>query len=81
MKYEGNSLLGIISGDYKFIQTTRPELYYLSTDPAETINLVAQHEQRGRILQERLKQLLEQTVRSDKTDSRAELDTESRKRL
>ena len=80
--YGANPLLGIVTSDnWKYIQTTRPELYYLSTDPAETINLVAQHEQRGRILQDRLKQLLEQTVRSDKTDSRAELDTESRKRL
>ena len=80
--YGANPLLGVVTSDnWKYIQTTRPELYYLSTDPAESINLQAQQEQRGRIFQDHLKQLLEQTVRKDKTDSRTELDAKARKRL
>ena len=80
--YGTNPLLGVVTSDnWKYIQTTRPELYNLSTDPGESINLLIQQEQRGRILQDRLKQLLEQTVRKDESDSRTELDAEARKRL
>lgn len=36
-------LRSLIDGDWKYIQTTRPELYRLSDDPRETQNLAAQN--------------------------------------
>ncbi|MHC4456465.1 MAG: sulfatase-like hydrolase/transferase [Planctomycetota bacterium] len=80
-RYNGNSLLGVVTNRYKYIQTTRPELYDLTKDPHETNNLIKLQAQRGRILKGRLKQILEQTVRKDELDSRMELDARSREQL
>ncbi len=80
MKYEGNSLLGIISGDYKYIQTTRPELYNLAKDPQELHDIAADQPQRVRILQDTLKQLLDD-ISTGGEDGNVELDPETLSRL
>ena len=80
-KYGGNSLLGVVTDEFKYIQTTRPELYDLVKDPREMNNLVKKQPQRARILQDRLKQILEQSVRKDDSESKLELDEQARKRL
>jgi len=80
-KYQCNSLLGVTTDRWKYIQTTRPELYDLADDPEETNNLVGEQPQRARIMQDRLKQILEQTVRKGPPDSKMELDEEAKKRL
>ena len=79
-KYGGNSLLGLITGGYKYIQTTRPELYDLINDPTESVNLLAGQSQRGRIMQDQLKQILEESV-LEEIESSLELDTEAIKKL
>ena len=38
--YGANSLLGVIVDGWKYIETTRPELYDLRNDPAEAVNLL-----------------------------------------
>jgi len=80
-RYKGNSLLGVITERWKYIQTTRPELYDLLSDPGEIFNLAEKLPQQARILQSRLKQILEQTVGKSKTEAKVELDEEGRKRL
>ncbi len=80
-KYGGNSLLGILSKPWKYIQTTRPELYDLANDPNEQDNLIDQQPHRARILQDGLKQILEQNVRKDQPDREFELDEAARRRL
>jgi len=80
-KYNANSLLGVVTDRWKYIQTTRPELYDLAQDRQESNNLMKQQLQHGRILLDRLRQILEQTVREDESDSKVILDEESRKRL
>ena len=80
-KYQCNSLLGIVSNRFKYIQTTRPELYDLSKDAHELNNLVNQQQQLGRVLQDRLKQILEEQVRGAGSDSKFALDSESKARL
>jgi arylsulfatase A-like enzyme/TPR repeat protein len=75
-KYEANSLLGIMSKQWKYIQTTRPELYDLQKDPGEQTNLVEAEPQRARILKDRLAQILAQTVRQEKGQEEAPLDGE-----
>jgi tetratricopeptide (TPR) repeat protein len=80
-KYEANSLLGLVSKRWKYIQTTRPELYDLQKDPGEQTNLVETQPQRARILKDRLAQLLDQTVRQEKDREEAPLDTQTLKHL
>jgi arylsulfatase A-like enzyme/Tfp pilus assembly protein PilF len=79
-KYGGNSLLGLIDDRYKYIQTTRPELYDLINDPKEADDLIARQQGRARILQDKLKQILEESV-LENTQSGLELDTKALEKL
>ncbi|MBN1765652.1 MAG: sulfatase-like hydrolase/transferase [Sedimentisphaerales bacterium] len=76
-----NSLLGVVSGDWKYIQTTRPELYNWRADSFEQHNLIAEQNPRARIMQDRLQQILESQIQHDISESRFILDDETRKRL
>jgi arylsulfatase A-like enzyme len=80
-KYEANSLLGIVSKRFKYIQTTRPELYDLQNDPAEKTNLVEADPHRARILKDRLAKILEKSVRKGKPANDTPLDAEILKHL
>ena len=64
-QYGTSPLLGLVGKQWKYIQTTRPELYDLQKDPGEQTNLVDVHSQRARILKDRLSQILERTVRQE----------------
>ncbi len=79
--YKINPLLGIVTDRYKYIQTTRPELYDLIEDPGEENNLIKQQPQRARILQNRLKEILEETVRNPGSENEMVMDELSRRRL
>jgi tetratricopeptide (TPR) repeat protein len=79
-RYNASSLLGVVTDRFKYIQTTRPELYDVVEDPNETNNLAEQKPHRARILQDRLKQILEQTVRTGASES-VELDDHALSRL
>ena len=80
-KYDASALLGLMSKRWKYIQTTRPELYDLQKDPGEQTNLVEAQPHRARILKDRLAQILEQTVRQGEGQEDTPLDAESLKRL
>ncbi len=80
-KYDLNSLLGLASTQWKYIQTTRPELYDLEKDPGEQTNLVEAQPRRARILKNRLAFILEQTVRQGEGQEDAPLDAESLRHL
>ena len=73
-KYDANTLLGLIGERWKYIQTTRPELYDLQEDPGEQINLAEIQPQRADIFKERLAQLLEQVVSQKKSQGDMSLD-------
>ena len=73
-KYNCNTLLALTSDRYKYIQTSRPELYDLIENPAESNNLIAldpnlvawgAQSKRSRLLRGRLQQIIEQTVKLD----------------
>ena len=78
--YNANPLLGIVSDKFKYIQTTKPELYDLQNDPNETRNLVDKMKNQARIMQHELKQILKQQVRIN-NQSKLQLDQNARKRL
>ena len=80
-RYNACSLLGIVTDRFKYIQTTRPELYDLIQDPQEKNNLVMNDPQRARILKDKLSQILKQFVYKGESDSKLQLDTEARRRL
>ena len=76
-----NSLLGIVNNRFKYIQTTRPELYDLIKDPTESNNLVETQQQRASIMKDTLAQVLEQSLRKDAIDSEIVLDPQAIKSL
>ncbi|NQV35896.1 MAG: tetratricopeptide repeat protein, partial [Phycisphaeraceae bacterium] len=80
-KYEANSLLGLVSRQWKYIQTTRPELYDLQEDPEEQTNLIETHPQQARSLKDHLSHVLEQTVRQREDQADVPLDPELLKHL
>ena len=80
-KYDANSLLGILNDRYKYIQTTRPEMYDLITDPTESNNLLEQQPQRARIMKDRLAHILEQSVRQPSPDDTTAVDPQTIQRL
>lgn len=80
-KYKANGLLGIIANNFKYIQTTRPELYDIVKDPQESANLAASQPQRVRILQDQLKQILDQQLRRNNSEADLSISDQTRKNL
>jgi len=80
-KYGGNSLLGVVGDRYKYIQTTRPELYDIQLDPAESENLIPLRPDLARMLRGQLKQTLEENVRKLKSGVMPVPDEETIRRL
>lgn len=81
-RYKANSLLGIVNDKYKYIQTTRPELYDMVNDYPESINLVETYDKISHLLKGRLGNILDDTLASKgKKDSKMELDAETLRQL
>ena len=73
-KYNAASLLSVISGDWHYIQTTKPEIYNRVKDPFETNNLIDKEQKRARVMQFQLKEILDASV----MDIDTSLDTDSK---
>ena len=81
-RYKANHLLGLVTDRWKYIQTTRPELYDLQNDPRERSNVIEDDPQRAKFLKGRLVELLSQSTNlGQKSSSRMNLDALSRKQL
>ena len=80
-KYHANPLLGIVDDRYKYIETTRPELYDLPYDPFETDNLVEAQPNIARQMQGKLQQIIEDAKSCKKTGTVRGLDIETLSRL
>lgn len=78
--YGAESLAGVVTNRYKYIQTTRPELYDLFEDPREKDNVIKEQSQRAQTLRDSLMAMLIKENDSD-SDGRMSLDAESLKRL
>ena len=79
--FECNSLLGVIERDWKYIQTTRPELYNVANDRAEVNNLVEQESRRARLMKGKLQVIVEEQVYKSETTKQKEYDAESIEQL
>ncbi len=79
--YGCNPILGLINRRFKYIETTRPELYDLVEDPLEENNLVEKEAKRARLMKEQLKILVDELICGHQIEGRITLDEESRRRL
>jgi choline-sulfatase len=79
-KYNANSLLGVVTDEYKYIHTTRPELYDLLNDPNELSNIAGEQPDRLQAMDTALSQILAEATQPQ-ANSRAGLDEETRQRL
>ena len=79
-KYGGNALVGIVTDRWKFIHTTRAELYDLTADPREQTNLVQAQPGEAARLQDLLKQMLT-AQRRDVSARQSDIDPEVERKL
>ncbi len=79
--YDAAPLFGVVSDDWKYIQSTRPELYDLRNDPKELSDISTQQKQRSRLLQGKIKEILEQRTHGTSDNSKLDLDKESMAKL
>ncbi len=80
-KHNANALLGVVTAGWKYIETTRPELYDLINDPVEGNNLIAEEPKRAHLLREHLRMKLENKPEQTDPNSKSKLDDQTRKRL
>ncbi len=80
-KYGANSLMGVVTDRYKYIQTTQPGLYDLPTDPAELKNLAEEQSNRARIMQDSLRRIIEESGRNNPDKANEASDAETLQRL
>lgn len=73
-------LLGVIRGDWKYIQAPRPELYALGADPRERTNLVDHRADQARSMLASLETIIAATSTGG-TEALATMDPETRRRL
>ena len=59
IKYNANPLCGLVTSDWKFIHTTRPELYNLQDDAGESRNLVDHDPDQADSMLKQLQELLQ----------------------
>lgn len=79
--YGASSLLGVIVDRWKYIETSRPELYDLRNDPGETANLLQKESARADAMGKELKRIVALGLRPPEPGSGADLDTSARERL
>ncbi len=80
-KYGCNPLFGVVQGQWKYIETTKPELYKITQDPDESKNLVESEPERAQLLRSQLKRILSEQSYLGEEDSKATLDQTSLQRL
>ncbi|KPK76037.1 MAG: hypothetical protein AMJ79_08610 [Phycisphaerae bacterium SM23_30] len=80
-KFGCNPLLGAVTEQWNYIQTTHPELYNFRQDPLEANNLIEKESQRARLMQSNLQEMVTQIVTVSQGDNTLEMDEETRKQL
>ncbi|MCK4999453.1 MAG: sulfatase-like hydrolase/transferase, partial [Anaerohalosphaera sp.] len=80
-QYKCNPLLAVVEGSWKYIYTTKEELYDLKNDPAEKNNLARTQSKRAALMQKNLQLILDDNLHSDQTDTSLKLDKSTIDRL
>jgi tetratricopeptide (TPR) repeat protein len=79
--YGAAALLGVIEDGWKYIESSRPELYDLRHDPGETLNLIQKESAKAELLGKELKHVLATAVKTARPAEAAGLDADARQRL
>ncbi len=79
--YGGNPLFGLLRKRWKYILTTRPELYDLDADPAEATNLATERADKRVAMDEALRATIERSARKSAPDSSADRDDEALRKI
>ena len=80
-RYGANALMALTTDRYKYIQSTRPELYDIVQDPNEQNNLFEQQPERGAAFEYQLQQVLEQALAKNTAGNRMGLTAQDLYRL
>ncbi|MFC1849574.1 sulfatase-like hydrolase/transferase [candidate division CSSED10-310 bacterium] len=80
-RFDANPLFGLINNEWKYIMTTRPELYELNQDPRESNNLITTIPQKGNSFQSSLEHILSQARAGKNPDNKFTLDQVERQQL
>ncbi len=80
-KYDFGPFTGVVDNRWKYIHTSKPELYDLVEDPGETKNLIEDQVQRVGIIQKQLKMILENNEFKDVLAGDVNPSAETLKRL
>ncbi len=79
--YGASSLLGVIVDRWKYIETSRPELYDLRSDPLESVNLLQREPARANAMGKEIKGIVATALRPQGSNNDAALDPAARERL
>jgi len=79
--YNTNVLLGLIGRRWKYIRTTRPELYDLQVDPGEQHNFAETERGRCRVMDDALEAMVRELVAASVGSDAEALSDEARERL
>lgn len=80
-RYGANALMALTTDRYKYIQSTRPELYDIVQDHNEQNNLFEHQPERGASFEHQLQQVLEQTLAKDAAGNQVVLTAQELYRL
>lgn len=76
--YGARPIFGLLTDEYKYIHTTRPELYDLASDPEESVNVLDAHPRIAEGMKRRLAEILSE---AEEHEAGASADEETRRRL
>lgn len=80
-KFELGPFFGLINDRWHYIHSSEPELFEFKLDPYETKNSLAQHAGQGRLMYDKIKLILQSSIRENIKDSKIEIDDETVSRL
>jgi arylsulfatase A-like enzyme/Tfp pilus assembly protein PilF len=80
-KFDTGPLLGLVSGRWKYIHSSEPELYDLYQDPHETRNLLNLQSQQVLTMREQLRSIVQDTSFDNITRNEIVMDDETRRKL
>lgn len=78
--YGWSELVGLVDGDWKYIQAPKPELYNLKDDPGENINALGRESGQAREMRSRLQEIIAASS-SKLASAKRELTSEEREKL
>jgi len=80
-RYQANPLFALVGERWKYIRTTRPELYDLQADPGETNDLSADEERTVFEMDGHLEAILQESTARKLDDAHTSLDARTREQL